>query len=389
MLLVATHPVQYAVPLYRLYEADTRIDVVVAYCSLQGAEAGLDPEFGVELAWDLPLLDGYRWVNPRNHSPRPGIGGFFGLINPELWTLIRTGGFEVVICFGYRTLSFWIAAIAAKYFGAALVFATDAHSWDVREGLKLKSALKRVLVPRILGIADAVLAPSSRTVNHLLRMGVDDQRVVLTPHVVNTEYFARIQGASRVELRRGWGVPEDAPVALYVAKLVPWKRPQDLLEAAARVRGLHVVLIGEGRIRPELEARSAQTDLAGRVHFLGFVNQSQLPGVYRAGDFLVLPSEYEPFGLVVNEAFACGLTAVVTEACGCAGDLVRNGETGFVVPVGDATALSQELNTLATNVGLRKALSAKARARIDEWGPRENVNAMAEACKQLVQGRST
>ena len=386
VLLVVTHPVQYAVPLYRLYNADPRLDVTVAYCSLQGAEAGLDPDFGVKVAWDVPLLDGYRWVNPPNRSPRPRIEGLFGLINPGLWNLIRTGKFDVVICFGYRTVSFWIGAIAAKYFGAALVFTTDAHSWDVWKGLKLKSTLKRVVVPRILAFGDAVLAPSSRTANHLLRMGLDSRRIFLTPYVVSTEFFARTQGASRIESRRAWGVPDDVPVALYVGKLVPWKRPQDLLEAAARVRGLHVVLAGDGRIRPELEARAAELDLSGRVHFSGFVNQSQLPAMYRAADFLVLPSEYEPFGLVVNEAFACGLTAVVTEACGCAGDLVRNGETGFVVPVGDVTELSRRLNTLASDVEMRKSISAHARSLIDEWGPRENVDAMAGACRQLVQG---
>ena len=388
VLLVVTHPVQYAVPLYRLYSTDKRIDVTVAYCSLQGAEAGLDPDFGVKFAWDVPLLDGYRWVNPPNRSPRPGTRGFLGFINPGLWTLIRTGEFDVVICFGYRAVSFWIAAIAAKWSGSALVFTTDAHSWDVREGRAWKAALKRVVVPRIFAIADAVLAPSSATAGHLRQMGVDERRVFLTPNVIDNELFSRAVNLSRTQLRRSWGVPDDAPLALYVAKLVPWKRPQDLLEAVAQVKEIHVVLAGDGRVRPELEARAARKDLSGRVHFLGFVNQSQLPAVYRAADFLVLPSEYEPFGLVVNEAFACGLTAVVTEACGCVGDLVRNGETGFVVPVGDVTELSRRLDTLATDVELRKDMSTGARARIDEWGPRENVDAMAGACRQLVQGLS-
>lgn len=383
--MVATHPVQYAAPLYRLYEEDSRMDLTVAYCSLHGAESSLDKDFGVSFAWDVPLLEGYRWVNPPNRSPRPGPGGFLAFINPGLWTLIRTGEFDVVICFGYRAVSFWIAAIAAKFFGAALVFTTDAHSWDVRKGLKLKSALKRVVVPRIFAFADAVLAPSSRTANHLLRMGLDSRRVFLTPYVVGTEFFARTQGASRMELRGAWGIPDEAPVALYVAKLVPWKRPQDLLEAAARVRGLHVVLAGDGRIRSELEARAAELDLSGRVHFLGFVNQSQLPAVYRAADFLVLPSEYEPFGLVVNEAFASGRTAVVSSACGCVGDLVRDGETGHVFPVGDVETLSDQLRTLSRDDRYRETLANGARLRVGQWGPQENLEAVVSACRRLVR----
>jgi len=219
-------------------------------------------------------------------------------------------------------------------------------------------------------------------------MGLDERRVFLTPYVVNTEFFARAQGASRIELRRAWGVPDDAPVALYVAKLVPWKRPQDLLEAAARVKGLHVVLAGEGRIRPELEALAAEADLAGRVHFLGFVNQDQLPSVYAASDFLVLPSEYEPFGVVVNEAFGAGKTATVSEACGCAGDLVRDGETGFVVPVGDVETLSLRLRSLAWDDRLREALSKNARSRICEWSPQANVDALVGAVTELARRRA-
>jgi len=358
--------------------------LTVAYCSLQGAEAGPDPDFGVDVSWDIPLLDGYRWVHPANRSLRPRIKGFLGLINPGLWGLIRTGEFDVVVCYGYRTVSFWIAAIAAKWYGSSLVFTTDAHSWDVREGPKWKSALKRLLVPRILGIADAVFAPSSAAAAHLHRMGVEERRIFLTPYVVDNAFFAEAADRSRIRLRRSWEVPDDAPLALYVAKLVPWKRPQDLLEAAARVRGLHVAMAGDGRSRPELEARAARKDLSGRVHFLGFINQTELPDVYRAADFLVLPSEYEPFGLVVNEAFACGLTAVVSTACGCAGDLVRNGETGFVVPVGDTVALSVQLETLATDIELRTELAKRARSLIDKWGPRENVAAVTAACRRLA-----
>ena len=389
VLLVATHPVQYAAPLDRLYAKDPRIDLTVAYCSLQGAEAGLDPDFGEDFSWDIPLLDGYRWVHPANRSPKPRIRGFFGLINPGLWGLVRAGDFDVVVCYGYRTVSFWIAAIAAKRSGSALVFTTDAHSWDVREGLRWKAAIKRLVVPRIFSFGDAVLAPSSATTDHLRQMGVDEQRIFLTPYVVDNQFFARPEVGSRFQVRRSWGVPDDAPVALYVAKLVSWKRPQDLLKAAARVEGLHVVLAGSGALRPELEVLAAQNDLSSRVHFLGFVNQRQLPAIYAASDFLVLPSEYEPFGLVVNEAFASGRTAVVSEACGSVGDLVIDGETGYVVPVGDLETLILRLKSLAWDDELRASLSENAHSRIERWSPAANVAAFVGALSELVRGGLT
>ena len=114
-------------------------------------------------------------------------------------------------------------------------------------------------------------------------------------------------------------MPADGIVALFAGKLAPWKRPGDLLEAAARVPRAFVVYAGDGELREQLAERARRLGLADRVRFLGFVNQSALPATYRAADVLVLPSEFEPFGLVVNEAFASGTPAIVSTACGAVG----------------------------------------------------------------------
>lgn len=390
VLLVSSHPVQYAAPCYRLYSADPRLDVTVAYCSLQGAEPGLDPEFGVNVAWDVPLLEGYRWVHPPNRSPRPGLRDFWGLINPGLWTLVREGRYEVVVCYGHRVASFWIAALAAKASRAALVFTTDAHTLAPRDGRSWKVPLKRQVLPRVYDLANGVLAPSSRTVRFLERLGVLSDRIFLTPFVVDTSFFAK--AASRMDgviVRRRWGIPSEAPIALFSGKLVSWKRPDDLIEAATQVPDVHVVYSGDGSLRFALEARARDLGIAQRVRFLGFVNQRGLPEVYAAVDFLVLPSEHEPFGLVVNEAFACGLPVIVSEACGAAGDLVRDGETGFVVQVGDTQALADRMRVLASDHELRRTMGEKARARIAEWGPEQNAEAFTRACLELARRRKT
>src|SRR5947209_7124601 len=89
LLLVSPHPVQYAAPVFRRMAHHSNLDIRVAYCSLQGAEPGLDTGFGVEVAWDVPLLEGYPWVFVANRSPWPGLGRSFGLFNPGLWNLVR------------------------------------------------------------------------------------------------------------------------------------------------------------------------------------------------------------------------------------------------------------------------------------------------------------
>ena len=94
LLLVCSHVVQYSSPVFREMARDPGLDILVALCSMQGAEPGLDPGFGVEVSWDTSPLDGYPWVHVPNRSPRPGIGHFFGLLNPALGKLIRDGKFE-------------------------------------------------------------------------------------------------------------------------------------------------------------------------------------------------------------------------------------------------------------------------------------------------------
>ena len=92
--------------------------------------------------------------------------------------------------------------------------------------------------------------------------------------------------------------------------------------------------------------------------------------------------------MVVNEAFSCGLPAIVSEACGSAGDLVRDGETGYVVPVGAVDVLAERLRTLAADAELRGEMAQRARAKITQWGPPQNAEAFAQACLTISQMRT-
>src|SRR6202171_767440 len=108
LLIVGSHVVQYSSPVFQRLAQDPRLEIMVAYCSMQGAQPGVDPGFGVEVSWDTPQLEGYPWVHVPNRAPRPGIGRFFGLFNPGLWKLIRGGKFDAVFRGGYFYATAWI-----------------------------------------------------------------------------------------------------------------------------------------------------------------------------------------------------------------------------------------------------------------------------------------
>jgi glycosyltransferase involved in cell wall biosynthesis len=134
-------------------------------------------------------------------------------------------------------------------------------------------------------------------------------------------------------------------VALFAGKLIEKKRPADLIAAAARVPGVHALFVGDGPLREWCEAMAAE--LGVRATFTGFRNQSEMPSAYAAADVLILPSDrQETWGLVVNEAMASGLPAIVSEAAGCVPDLIIAGRTGYAYPPGDIDALAMALRAI-------------------------------------------
>ena len=373
VLLVASHPVQYAAPLFRQMAQHPRLDPLVAYCNLQGAESRMDPEFGVEVRWDVPLLEGYPWVQ----APNRGI-----------WKLIRSGEFDAVILFtGYRCVTFWVAAAAAKSNHTSLLFGTDAHELRARDGSAWKARWKRLLWPALFRLADVVIVPSTAGRDLMRLLGIRADGVIVTPYVVDNDWWIAQAGrVDRAEVRRGWNIPEQSPVVLFCAKLQPWKRPLDVLKAFAQanVPDSYLVYAGEGPMREQVAAEAHKLGMDARVRLLGFVNQSQLPGVYCAADLLVLPSEYEPFGVVVNEAMLCGCAVVASDRVGAAKDLIRAGENGFVFPCGDVDALARIFREfLLTHERLRE-MGRAARRRMESWSPHENIAGLVRALEKAV-----
>lgn len=389
VLIIASHPVQYAAPIYRLMAQHPQLDILVAYCSLQGAESGFDSEFGIEFAWDIPLLDGYPWVQIPNQSPKPGIGRFFGLINLDLWKQIRTGKFDAVVVYmGYAYASFWISAMAAKASRSSFIFGTDAHALNPRDRSNWKLHLKKLLLPWIFGLADIVIVPSSGGIKFISSLGIPEQQIQLTPYVVNNEWWIeQAKQVNRSLVRQQWNIPEDSLVILFCAKLQPWKRPLDALSAFAKanVSNTYLVFAGEGPLRSELEAEAKALKVADRVRFLGFVNQSQLPSIYCSADLFVFPSEHEPFGVVVNEAMLCGCPVVVSDRVGARYDLVQYGETGLVFPCGDIDALAKIFHEVLSDRKHLHKMSVAAKNLMETWSLRDNVESFVKALEKAVK----
>jgi glycosyltransferase involved in cell wall biosynthesis len=386
VLAVAAHPVQYMAPIFRRMAAHPGFDLHVAYCSLRGAEAGHDPEFGATVQWDVPLLESYAW----SHVPNRGSGeeSFFGLRNPGLSKLIREGKYDAVLCFvGYVRATFWIAWRAARSSNTAFLFGTDTNTLAPRDGRAWKNTVKKILWPRLFRLADQVIVPSSGARDLMVSLGLPVERVTLTPYSVDNDWWMRQSAAvDRSAVRGSWGASASDAVILFCAKLQSWKRPGDLLRAFAEANLSNALLViaGEGPLRAELESQATALGIVARVRFLGFVNQSQLPPVYTAADLMVLPSEYEPFAVVVNEAMCCGCPVAASDHVGAARDLVAPVRKEFVYPCGDVAALAALLESALADRALLASLGRSAVAHMQTWSPERNIAATFEAIEIAV-----
>ncbi|HEX3581797.1 MAG TPA: glycosyltransferase family 4 protein, partial [Thermoanaerobaculia bacterium] len=196
--------------------------------------------------------------------------------------------------------------------------------------------------------------------------GADERTFFLLPWAVDNSRFAE---ASPGALRERYGIAQDAVVILFSAKLVGRKDPMTLLrafEAMTHRSRAALVFMGNGELRGALEAYARERHIEN-AHFIGFINQGEIPAHYAMSNVFVLPSLYEPRGAVINEAMACGLPVIVTDRCGSIGDIVQENDNAFLYPAGDAGALRDTLDKIVSDDALRARMGERSREIIADW----------------------
>ena len=351
---VLTHPVQYYAPWFRWITAHVpSLDLQVVYASSPDSRqqgAG----FGREFTWDLPLTSGYASTIVRDARPsdRFDTGHFRGLDVPAIGDAIRNSKPDVVVVFGWYSVTLVRAIRAARRLGVPVLYHGDTNLQSAPGGWRrwLWVAKTRWL----LSYFDGYLAVGVRSAAFLRYFGVPDARIFHTPHCVDNDRFAdaaawRRCTNRRQEIRQALGLPIDAFIVLFAGKLEAKKHPMDLVHAlAAMTPPAHLAIAGTGPLESAVVDAAAQAGVG--VTRLGFVNQSEMPRVYAAADCLALPSDArETWGLVVNEALAAGLPGVVSDQAGCAPDLA-GAATGAVYAAMEPTELLHNFTSALTDV---------------------------------------
>jgi len=384
--ILASHPIQYQAPWFRALAKIMDIHVFFAHrqTPAQQAEAG----FGVAFDWDIDLLSGYHYTFLENRANSPNVNRFFGCNTPEIAHYIKAKKFDIFLVNGWYLKSYWQAIRTCHRIGIPVLVRGDSQLYTSRS--KLKRCTKEIVYRIILRQFDGFLVVGQRTREYLLHYGVKPEQMYDVPHFVDNEWFrekSRMTMVERRTFRDKLGVGDKAALILFVGKFIPKKRPLDLVYALSLLKksgvSAEAIFVGAGELEEKI--RQLSRDLGIIVRLPGFKNQSELPYYYAAADLLVLPSDGETWGLVVNEAMACGLPTIVSDAVGCGPNLIEEGKTGFTYPVGDINSLYRRIEQLITMIKSGYDFHPALRQKMDVYSLEAAVEGTVETVSTLVR----
>jgi glycosyltransferase involved in cell wall biosynthesis len=347
LAILTSHPIQYQAPLFKKIAEQSEIELFVFF---RKKPIEYDKEFRQKFQWDIPLLEGYKYKF---------LGSGFS-ISKEL----KQRNFDAVLIYGWNSYVNWLAALMAKKLGIKILLIGESPLNQELLKPKWKIIIKKIVLGWLFHCVSAFLYIGEENRKFYKFYGVPDEKLFFAPYVVDNERFQKEYERlkdKKEELREELGIEPDDVVILFVGKLIPKKRPMDLLKAYESILGtsdtlsidgniltsnVHLLYVGDGELRLNLEKYTKEHNLKN-VHFVGFKNQTEISKYYAISDIFVLPSDVgETWGLVVNEAMNFRLPVIVSDLVGCGSDLVKHGENGYIFKTGDTEELARYLESL-------------------------------------------
>jgi glycosyltransferase involved in cell wall biosynthesis len=362
----------YRIPLFNALAAHPRIDLQVIFL------AETDPNLRQWRIYKEEIQFPYQ-VLP---SWRKRIAGYHLLLNAGLGKVLTSAAPQTILCGGYNYLASWQALLWARARNLPFLLWSESNLQDLRRGRAAVEFLKDEFLQR----CTAFVVPGSSAREYLRARKIKDVRIFTAPNAVDNSLFAAAAARARadgVQLRRELELPDR--YFLFAGRLVPEKGVFDLLSAYAKLddslrRQVGLVFVGDGPARQAVEDQAASIS-PGRIKFSGFAQREALATYYALAEMLILPTYTDTWGLVVNEAMACGLPVILSRVAGCAADLVNDHSNGLLVPPKDPAALASAMTKLAQQPVLSKTMGARGLERIAHYSP----EAWAEGITQAVE----
>ncbi len=333
--IVTSHPVQYYAPLFAELSIQKDLHLKVFYTlGERNFENNIDAGFGKVINWDLPLLDGYDYYFTKNISRKPATNTFFGIITPNLINELEEFMPTYIWIWGW---SFYSHMLVMFYFKGKLPiwFRGDSTLLDEPTYSFIRKISRRLLLKFVYSFVDIVFSVGSNNTLYFKKHSIQDDKIILAYHAIDNVRFrmqSKISNLEEFYWKNKIGIKDSKYIILFVGKLHSKKNPFFFLSVCNYFRNSDIngLIVGNGILESQLK------EISDNAIFLDFQNQRIMPIIYKMANLLILPSTGpgETWGLVINEALACGLPVAASIKCGGAIDLI-NASNGFIFDPGD------------------------------------------------------
>lgn len=347
----------YIIPLFNRLASMPQIDLYVYFMAASEKNRKWIPELGSQFKYKV--LPGFSL----NFFAKDLFSYHINL--SIIWELIRNH-YDIILSAGYASFTNQIAFFYSKICKKPFIL------WS-GSTINEPSSLRKVSLPLVKFIvrhSDALIAYGTRAKDYLIHLGASPERIFVAYNTVDVDFLGQQSSKLKIkkkELKDELGIRNKA-IVLYVGQLVERKGVKYLLKAYAQLKGefdVALLIVGDGIQKNELEDLCAKEDIQD-AFFVGYKQLEELPAYYAASDIFVLPSTEEVWGLVLNEAMACGLPVITTDKVGASVDLIKEGVNGYVVEAKNVERLYQAMKKILSNPELKQSMGNKSQQIIND-----------------------
>jgi glycosyltransferase involved in cell wall biosynthesis len=366
-----------------LQELSQQDDIDLHILLLSRSEKNRDWQFSPPSSLNIKVLPDFGFDFSNRYE------GLVYHINPTATLEILKGRFDVVIFDGWESFAGQTCPILCKTRGIPYITWVESTLGQPSKRRSVAKPLNRIIIKN----AAAMVIPGSKAEDYVKSLGGTQEKIFIAPNSVDNEYFKNESEKYRQykeELKSRLEINSELTI-LSIAQLIRRKGIHLLIEAFSLVRkefgNVGLAILGEGKSKGEL-IRLCQKLKLKDVYFIGSVPYSQLIQYYALADIFALPSLEEVWGLVLNEAMACGLPVITTKAVGAVPDLIKDGEDGFVVNAGDSHQLHQAIKNMLQNRDRMKRMGQTAQQRVlKQFSPGDTAQGFIKAIEFARRGK--
>ena len=353
----------YRLPLYEyLNTANPSIKLEIILSSLKQNDRSWSIDKN-NLSSPIHILDGF-YINIKTKFSR--MGNYHLHINFSILKLLSKKKYDAVIISGYSSLTHQISIIVCKILRIPVIL------W-YRSFSESSSFLRKILniyLYRLIKMASYYVVPGAKSESYLANVGISKNKISKIANTVDNNYFdtqySKMLNNKKLKVKKRITI-------LFVGRLMESKGVWELLNAMTQINSIYstnkveLKIVGDGTLSKQLKSWVSKHDLIN-IHFLGHLDKEDLCHEYFNTDIFVLPSHYEPWGLVVNEAMIFHLPIIATNTIGAADEIIFNDKNGYLIEPKNSNLLASKLKSLIDDKSKRISMgenSAKIIKEID------------------------